>query len=418
MTVPPDARDAAFAFAGSNDWTRAVPEARRALAANPEDASAHALLALGLAHQKDGHAAVEAGQRAVALEPEEPFAHYALGVASYQHDDVGGAERAAREALRLDPDASYYALLGQVLVRRRHWKEALQAAADGLQLEPDHAGCASVRALALTGLGRSDEAAGVLRESLAQDPDDAFAHAQRGWLLLRQSQVDDALDAFRTALRLEPDNDYARSGIVEALKARNPVYRFVLRYVMWIATFDARTQWMIIIGLFVGSRIVRSLMREYPAWAPVLGPVMAIYVVFVFSTWLAEPISNLLLRLNEFGRLTLTRAQITGSNLTGGCLATCVAAALLYMATGTQGWLLLTGASFLMLLPVAGLFSGHGTRAWTPLLIVTSLLALCGLTAVVLAFLGQETGAVALGIMAVGVFFNQWFVNYLLMKYA
>ena len=46
-----DARAAAFAFAAGNDWARAAQEAQRAVAADPEDASAQALLALSHAQQ-------------------------------------------------------------------------------------------------------------------------------------------------------------------------------------------------------------------------------------------------------------------------------------------------------------------------------------------------------------------------------
>jgi cytochrome c-type biogenesis protein CcmH/NrfG len=96
--------DAAFTFAAQDDWPRVVTSAREALASQPEEASAHARLALGLANLGQAREAVEAGRCAVALDPELPFAHYAHGWALLG-DDTKNAERAAREALRLQPGA-------------------------------------------------------------------------------------------------------------------------------------------------------------------------------------------------------------------------------------------------------------------------------------------------------------------------
>ena len=193
--------DAALTLAAHGDWPRVVPAARQVLAGDPDDATAHALLALGLAHLEQGREAVEAGRSAVALAPDLAFAHYAHGWALLEHDDMKAAERAAREALRLEPGADAHALLAQVHIRQRRWQDALDTAERGLNVDPEHQGCGNLRALALTSLGQTDAATSVLHEALATDPDDAYAHANRGWLLLRESRVEDALESFRAALR-------------------------------------------------------------------------------------------------------------------------------------------------------------------------------------------------------------------------
>ena len=57
-------------------------------------------------------------------------------------------------------------------------------------------------------------------------------------------------------------------------------------------------------------------------------------------TWLADPLFNLLLRLNRFGRLALSREQIVASNWLAGCIATALAMLAAYLAAGNQaaGW--------------------------------------------------------------------------------
>jgi len=409
--------DAALAFASQSDWARVVPTARQALAADPEDAVAHAVLGLALAHLQQPTEAVAAGRRSVALAPELPFAHYSLGWALLEYDDPKGAERAAREALRLDPDADGHALVAQVLARQRRWEPALETAMRGLELDPEHPGCANLRAMALGALGRGPEADAAVRGVLSRDPDDADAHANRGWLLLRQSNPDEALESFRTALRLDPSHDWARSGTVEALKARKGVYRLILRYSLWMGTLNGRTQWMLILGCFVGARVGRSMLREYPALLPVLGPLLAVYFLFVLSTWISRPLSNLFLRLNPFGRLVLTEDEIFASNLIGGCLASAAVAGVLFAVTGGSGWLIVAASSAFMLMPIGGAFGGYGTRAWTPLLVGLVALGACAIAASMLAFVELEVAMVLLSFLLVGSLVFGWVANYLNIKF-
>jgi tetratricopeptide (TPR) repeat protein len=408
---------AALTFAAHGDWPRVVPAAREALAGDPGDASAHALLALGLAHLARGREAVEAGRSAVALAPELAFAHYAHGWALLENDDLKAAERAAREALRLEPDADEHALLSQVYIRQRRWQEALDTAEAGLNVDPEHQGCANLRALALTSLGQTAAATAVLHEALAADPDDAYAHANRGWVMLRESRVEEALDSFRAALRLDPTMDWARVGIIEAMKARKGPYRLVLRYSMWAGSLSTRAQWFLIVGFYFGSRIVRSVLRENPSLWPILGPLTALYVLFVFGSWIADPISNLLLRLNPIGRLALNRFETAASNVVGVCVAVAAIAGLTFLATRATPWMVLAAVSALLLIPIGGAVKAHGTRAWGPLAGAVLLLGACGAAAVVLSFVGAPIGPTLFVTFLLGSFLYSWVANYLLLKY-
>jgi tetratricopeptide (TPR) repeat protein len=411
-------REAIFMFASAGDWARVVPAARESLASDPEDAVALSLLSLGLSNLDQPAQAVEAGRRAVGVDPELGLAHYALASALLSHDDVAGAERAARESLRLDADSGAYALLSQVFTRQRRWDQALEAAEQGLELDPEHVGCANLRARALSGLGRGDEADDVAREALANDPDNAGSHANHGWLLMRQQKYGEALESFRTALRLDATLESARAGIVEALKARNGVYRLLLRYAMWMGNLDARTRWFVLLGLFFGSRIARTMLRENPALWPLLGPALAAYAVFALSTWLAEPLSNLLLRLNPFGRLALSRAETLASNLVGACLVTATAAALLGAITSTVGWFIVALVAFLLMMPISGAFSGYGTRAWGPLRAALIVLAAVGVVGAALSFVSMDLAVYPLIAMLVGTFAFGWGANYLNIKFS
>jgi hypothetical protein len=161
------------------------------------------------------------------------------------------------------------------------------------------------------------------------------------------------MEHFREALRLDPDSDWARSGIVEALKARHFVYRWMLAYFLWMNRLGSRAQWGIIIGGYLGYRVLLELGRNRPELAPWILPLIAAYVVFALLTWLAYPLFNLLLRLNRFGRLALSRDQIVGSNWVGGSLLVAFAALCAAAIAWNGVWLFVGLMCVLLVLPLS-----------------------------------------------------------------
>ena len=371
-------------------YDRAEAEARRALADDPDDAVAHALLAQCLLHQdKHPEAADEAG-RAIAADPELPFAHYTAAAVAAARNHYPEAKAAITEAIRLDPaDAQHYSLLAAIRAEREQWPGALRAADAGLEHDPEHAGCTNLRAMALTHLGRKDEAAVTLDGALARDPDNAFAHANRGWSLLHERKPKDALHHFREALRLDPDLDYARAGMIEALKARYWVYRRVLGYFLWLSRLSPRTRWGIVIGLFVLQRVIAAMARANPELDPYLFPILIGYFAFVLTTWVAIPLSNLFLRLNRFGRLALSPDQTAGANLVGGAVvATTVC--LVYAAAANApfdapGWFGALGFALLMM-PLSAIYAV--AAGWPRTVMAAYSVGMAGLVAVSLGRMG------------------------------
>src|SRR5439155_8849364 len=143
-----------------------------------------------------------------------------------------------------------------------------------------------------------------------------------------------ALDHFREALRLEPGLEWARAGIVEALQARNFVYRWLLAWFLWMSRLTPQVQWGLVIGAFLGQRFIRQLADNNRDLAPFLWPLLYAYFGFVLLTWLAPSFFNLLLRLDRFGRYALSRDQVRGANLLAACLAVVLGSLVLRFMTG------------------------------------------------------------------------------------
>jgi tetratricopeptide (TPR) repeat protein len=341
-------------------YALAEQELRLAVAEEPEDPTAHAFLALCLAEQgKLDPAEGEAGL-AIRYGPDDPFAHLVLAHVLFKRGRPAEAERVARESLRLDPtDAGTYAVLAAIRHDRRDWRGALEAAEDGLAHDPSHPGCTAARTLALLQLGRADDAGDAAADALRRNPDDPLAHTAQGWAELHAGRPRQALTHFREALRLDPSSEWARDGMIEALKARYWLYRQILRFFLWMGRLGRTAQWGLILGLLVVQQVLAQVGRANPALRPLTTPLLLALLAFVILTWVAEPLFNLLLRLNRFGRFALGRDQRRQSHWVGAVLL----AGLLALAYGVAaphgydvpGWTTAFGC-LLLLMPVSAVF--------------------------------------------------------------
>lgn len=299
----------------------AAQELRQALVDAPNDATAHAVLALCLSSNKQYDEATQEAESAIHLAPDQAFGFYAYAVVLRARNHFREAQTAIEQAIGMDSNQpNYFALLGLLQIDQRRWQLALESADAGLALDPEDVECINVRAVALVRLGRKIDAGTALETALTHDPEDEFAHANMGWALIEQGKHEQAMEHFREALRLNPQLDWARQGIVEAMKARYFIYRIMLGYFLWMMKLTHQAQWYFLIGAFLGFQFLIRLRGNHPEWSAWLMPLIIAYVGFALMTWIATPLFNLLLRLNRFGRLALSREQIVTSNWVGCCV--------------------------------------------------------------------------------------------------
>jgi tetratricopeptide (TPR) repeat protein len=334
------------------------PEAERELglllASDPRHALAHALMSHAMLGQLRMNDAEYAAREAVSSAPDEAFAHYAVAAVLRERRRYAEAAAAIQQAIALDPySPSHFALLAQIRTDQREWSTALDAADQGLAIDPEHAACVNLRAIALVHLGRRGEAAAVVRGALDKDPTNSVTHANQGWTCLHQNDPKRALEHFREALRLDPTNDWARAGIVEAMKARNPAYRVILAYFLWMSRLSGRAQLAIVLGGWFGQRALRAAAETNPALGPYVWPIVIAYALFVWMTWLAQPLFNLLLQLSKYGRHALSREQTITSNWILALLVVAIVSAG-SLFWGLADWKLFAALSALLLtIPVS-----------------------------------------------------------------
>lgn len=328
---------------------------RQELAEQPGNPMAHALLGLCLAATHQG-GALEQVREAIQQAPDLAFAYYALADVLHDREDLDGAAEAIREALRLDPVMpNYHALQAGIALKAGRWDEALAAAERGLAIDAGHVGCANLRALALVNLRRPEEAGATIASALARDPDHAVTHANRGWALLHRGDSAAALYHFREALRLDADFEAARQGVIEAFKARYLLYQLLLRFVLWMSRLSRRGQGAVFLAGVFGYVAIEFVGVVFPPLRIYTVPVQGVCVLFALLIWIADPLFNLVLRLDPLGRAALTPEQLRASNRVGLCLLGATAAALVGAFTRREIALDAAGVLAALTLPAAGI---------------------------------------------------------------
>jgi tetratricopeptide (TPR) repeat protein len=388
---------------------------RQAIAADPRHSRAHATLGLCFAELEKYEQATHAAEEAIRLAPDDWFVHHAMAHVLRRRNRLGEALTAAREAVRLNPhDSTSWGTLALIEHRRARWSEALSAAESGLQIDPEDDRCVNIRAMALVKLGRVAEAGATMDAALAQEPENALTQTNQGWVMLEKGNHRQAREHFREALRLHPTYDYARAGMVAVLKARNPVYRVLLNYFLWTSKLSVGMRWGLFIGLYVGFRIIHGVARQNPELAPFLMPLVIAYIVFALSTWMADPIFNLLLRINKFGRYLLSHDAIRAANFAGACILAAAAALIVGLATDSVAALLAALSIALLIIPVAAVYrcdSGWPRRAMGT---IAGLLAVLILAGVAGTLAGLSAAVAFFAVSILGSMLSSWAANVLI----
>lgn len=307
----------------SSRWELARDELRRALLEDSQNPYLHNTLAICLTCLEDFETAEVHARTAVGLAPDDSECHRILAGVLVNRRKFAAATDAVEQAIRLDAsNVEAFSTLAQIRYANDDWSGLLDASESGLELEPEHVVCNNLRAIALVKLGRRAEAGQTLAAALAKDPNDGLTHANQGWSLLESGQQDLAFEHFREALALDPESDWAREGIVEALKSRNVVYRYLLRYFLFMSRLSRTVLWGIMIGGYLLMRWLMSYAASHPEASPYCMTLVVAYAAFALLTWLGQPLFNLILFTDKFGRRALSADQRRQAICVGGLLVT------------------------------------------------------------------------------------------------
>ncbi|NYZ15442.1 tetratricopeptide repeat protein [Azospirillum sp. RWY-5-1] len=179
-------------------------------------------LTTAVAHHQTGRLAeAEAGYRAVLrTQPNHPDALHLLGVLAIQSGKPAVAVDLIRKAIaRNGRAAAYHDNLGSALAAGGNHKDAANAHAQALRLQPDFAQARFNLGNALQAMGSSGRAAAALAGALALRPDYGKAWYNHGNALRALGRTEAAVAAYRHATALLPDLAEAHNNLGDALAA-------------------------------------------------------------------------------------------------------------------------------------------------------------------------------------------------------
>jgi tetratricopeptide (TPR) repeat protein len=378
---------------------------------DPDDSIAHGLLALTLCDLERPAEALQAASEAMRLAPDGRLSLLALSNALLSSGRLDEAAQAAQDLIAHEPfDTGGFKLLARVRLAQGRPEEALESAEQALAVDPESGDAASLRNVALLRLGRRDEAAQGSGEAVAREPESAVAHNVRGWALLHAGDAEQALVHFREALRLDPTLDNAREGLVLALKARHRTYSLVLSYFLWLERMPPRRRQALLIGAFVGVRILAEVGGHGIVLDGLVTVVVVAYLLFLLALWLADPLFNLILRFSKHGRDALAPRDRLSADLLGSCLLAGVLCLAAGLALGRVT--LLAAAAACCLLGVPSAVIARASPGWPRTVTVvwgagTAALLVAGVVAA-LADAGPIAG-VLIAFSIIGSLLSTWF---------
>jgi hypothetical protein len=233
---------------------------------------------------------------------------------------------------------------------------------------------------------------------------------------LYQGKSTEALNHFKTALSEDPMHGHAKSGMLEAMKAKFPVYRYFLMLMLWLGKLKGDNQWTLLIGSYLAYRGLIYLAKNNEAWRPLTVPLIALILLLFLSSWIFSPLMNLYMLSNPYGRYTINNDEKQSARLTGLALLVCIITLLASVFVDNAGLLIVSISAFLMMIPLGSMNNAITIKNKTKLKNFTIILAiLAGLNSLICVF--ENSFFTPFSVLPfLGFLAYQWYANYILIK--
>lgn len=324
--------------------TDAIACYRQAISLDAQHTPSYLMLALcWMQEDETAGQAVDAARRAISLEPEDSFGRGVLALAlnakakDGQTASIKEALVEAEQAVTFDPDSDFaHAVAARIHLRLRDYPKAEESARMALALDTENTMAAEVLSAALLMQKKDADNQQLINYQLQRDPDDDAAHTSAGWQALMQGDHKKANEHFMEALRLNPMNESARMGLIESFRARSWFYRSFIRYCHWMDQFTEGKQNMIMIGGFIGYKVISVYLKTIsPFWAYVI---IGIWLVFALWSHLARGMSTFFVTMDRFARQALKPREFWEGVVVGGLIMIALAALLSGYAMNVGGY--------------------------------------------------------------------------------
>lgn len=325
------------------------------LAQYPEDSQAKFLLAWAYYMSNELPEARNMAEALFAEDPEQSQLVNLIAEIDLAEDKYDDAAKKAQFLVEKDPNqAQPYILLARIKFLQRYYDAALQHIERALELDAENKEALNLRVRISDTIGNYDKARDSIQELLYLDPENPTTLANLGLQQLNDGNVTEALETFSQALSIQPTNMLARHGMMEGLRSRFWIYRLFYHYQRFISRLSAKNSWIFIIGTYLAARAIGGMAEVSEGNLQlILNIVVIIIALTFFLSWVINPLLNLVLSQNKYGKLLLDDREKKMANLTGVSLLLAILSFIGFALTGFYR-LLVSGFLFLGLMIPAG----------------------------------------------------------------
>jgi tetratricopeptide (TPR) repeat protein len=239
--------------------------------------------------------------------PDNPAILIYAALVDMQFERWNKAESRIENLIEMMPyNDEVYLLMAKVKLGLRNYDNAIYFTNQALELNPENVEALNLKIM-LLGINHSDDTDESLETALHLDPENASTIANHAMQLMRKGNTKESLERFKEALSIDQTNQLARYGMSEALKSQFPPYRWYFLLKEKLSALSAKGSWAYLLGFFVMYRILIAVSKSNPEIAPFLQPIILIFFIFFLSSWIFEPIMNVYLLGNKYGRLLLDK---------------------------------------------------------------------------------------------------------------
>jgi XTP/dITP diphosphohydrolase len=198
-------------YIDEHQYEAAAVELRRAVAANPRNASAHMLLGVAQYWLGEVDKSLESYKRSLELEPANAQGYMLTGISLAYKGRIEDAHAAFTKAAELDPHrADIQMNLGSVEESMNRALDALEHFRRAVRIQPTEALYHYQLGMLYRRLGRDAEAAASMKEALKQFPQFEDALIELGAIEERSGDRKAAMKAFKRAVELKSRDSVAR----------------------------------------------------------------------------------------------------------------------------------------------------------------------------------------------------------------
>lgn len=209
--------------------------------------------------------------------PEEPSLYYLLATTYFGKDIYDKALKAINKALYYDSNKSEY-----LVTKSRIYRFMNQP-------------------------GRADFYANM---ALEKSPDAADAVVEKGWRAIDDNKPAEAKEFFVQAMSIDPTNEYAKEGMKYALKAENWFYNLFFRFSLFMQALTRSKRALLWLGIMFAVTLFQGIATKLFLLGGMVGLAYFLLIVFVSTI---DPLSNLLLATNPYGRHVLRKEDFLRS---------------------------------------------------------------------------------------------------------